>query len=98
MGSMMYAWSVGMDWLLHREASTTPRMIERSAPALPVIFPYWRKLLVNPLLAMPPFRYHFYEVTTDEEVTFILVSRREIVNTREPVEVQQISRYMFLEV
>ena len=54
--------------------------------------------LVNPLLAMPPFRYHFYEVTTDEEVTFILVSRREIVNTREPVEVQQISRYMFLEV
>lgn len=38
--------------------------------------------LVNPLLAMPPFRYHFYEVTTKEEVTFILVSRREIVNTR----------------
>ncbi len=54
--------------------------------------------LVNPLLAMPPFRYHFYEVTTQEEVSFILVSRREIVNTRESVEVQQVSRFMFLEV
>src|SRR5215207_469899 len=46
MGSMMYVWSAGMDRLLHREASTTPQMIERSAPALQVIFPYWRKLLV----------------------------------------------------
>src|SRR5215207_4669102 len=30
-----------------REASTTPQMIERSAPALQVIFPYWRKLLAE---------------------------------------------------
>ena len=53
--------------------------------------------LVNPLLAMPPFRYHFYEVTANE-VTFILVSRREILNTRETLEVKQVSRFMFLDV
>lgn len=54
--------------------------------------------LVNPLLAMPPFAYHFYEVTTEEEVTFILVSRREIMNTRDPIDVLQVSRFMYLEV
>ena len=54
--------------------------------------------LVNPLLAMWPFKYHFYEVTTNEEVAYILVSRREILNTRDPLEVKQISTYMFLDV
>ncbi len=53
--------------------------------------------LVNPLLTIPPFRYHFYEVTAND-VTFILVSRREILNTRETLEVKQISRFMFLDV
>lgn len=52
--------------------------------------------LVNPLLAIP-FGYHFYEVTNEEQVTYILVSRREIVNTREPVEGRQVSRFMFLD-
>ncbi len=54
--------------------------------------------LVNPLLALPPFRYHFYEISTEEEVTYILVSRREILNTTESLEVKQISRFMFLDV
>jgi hypothetical protein len=54
--------------------------------------------LVNPLLAMWPFKYHFYEVATDEEVTYILVSRREIQDTRASLEVRQISTYMFLDV
>lgn len=54
--------------------------------------------LVNPLLATWPFKYHFYEVTTKEEVTYILVSRREIVNTKDQLEVKQISTYMFLDV
>jgi hypothetical protein len=35
--------------------------------------------LINPLLTLPPFRYHFYEVTTKEEVTYVLVSKREIL-------------------
>lgn len=54
--------------------------------------------LVNPLLATWPFQYHFYEVTTKEEVVYILVSRREILNTRDTLEVKQISKYMFLDV
>ncbi len=54
--------------------------------------------LVNPLLAMWPFKYHFYEITTEEEVAYILVSRREILDTRNPLEVKQISTYMFLDV
>ena len=54
--------------------------------------------LVNPLLSMWPFKYHFYEITTEEEVTYILVSRREILDTRDPLEVKQISTYMFLDV
>lgn len=54
--------------------------------------------LVNPLLATWPFKYHFYEVATKEEVTYILVSRREIVNTKDQLEVKQISTYMFLDV
>src|SRR5215211_2796490 len=52
--------------------------------------------LVNPLLAIP-FKYHFYEVTNEEQVTYILVSRREIVNTREPIEGRQVSGFMFLD-
>ena len=33
----------------YREASTTPRMIERSVPVLQAVSPYWRKLLGEPL-------------------------------------------------
>lgn len=51
----------------------------------------------NPLLVML-FRYHFYEVTTeDPEFTYVLVSKREIKNTEAPVESVQISHYMFLD-
>lgn len=53
--------------------------------------------LVNPLLALPPFRYHFYEITANREVTYILVSRRDILNTTDTLEVKQISRFMFLD-
>lgn len=54
--------------------------------------------LVNPLLAMWPFKYHFYEITTSKEIVYILVSQREILNTKDIKEVKQISRYMFLDV
>ena len=54
--------------------------------------------LVNPLLSMWPFKYHFYEITTEEGIVYTLVSRREILNTRDQLEVKQISEYMFLDV
>ncbi len=52
--------------------------------------------LVNPLLRL--FGYRFYEVTTKDQVTYILVSRRRIVNTDEPIDVRVGSNFMFLRV
>ena len=52
--------------------------------------------LVNPLLRL--FGYRFYEVTTEDQITYILVSNREIVNTDEPIDVRVGSNFMFLRV
>ncbi len=42
--------------------------------------------LVNPLLRL--FGYRFYEVTTEDQITYTLVSRHKIVNTDEPIDVR----------
>lgn len=52
--------------------------------------------LVNPLLRL--FGYRFYEVMDEDNITYKLVSRSEIVNTDEPIDVRTGSRYMFLKV
>lgn len=52
--------------------------------------------LVNPLLRL--FGYRFYEVTTKDQITYILVSRLKIVNTDEPIDVRVGSNFMFLRV
>lgn len=52
--------------------------------------------LVNPLLRL--FGYKFYEVTTEDQITYTLVSRRKIVNTDEPIDVRVGSNFMFLRV
>lgn len=49
----------------------------------------------NPLLGV--FGFHFYEVTTEENVTFILMSKRFIRNCREPIKVACVSEYMLIE-
>lgn len=50
----------------------------------------------NPLLVLL-FGYHFYEVTTEHDFTYVLVSKREIKNTEAPIEGVRISHYMFLD-
>jgi hypothetical protein len=50
---------------------------------------------VNPLLGI--IGYHFYEVTTDDGVIYVVASRREIRNTRRPIKGMRISRFMFLD-
>jgi len=52
--------------------------------------------LVNPLLRL--FGYRFYEVMDEDNITYKLVSRSEIVNTDEPVDVRTGSKFMFLKV
>ncbi len=49
----------------------------------------------NPLLGL--FGYHFYEVTTEGDVTYILITRENLVNTKKIKTVVQISDYMLLE-
>lgn len=51
--------------------------------------------LTNPLLSTVGYR--FYEFTDQEEVSCILISRREILSTRLPVRAQQISGFMFFD-
>lgn len=50
----------------------------------------------NPVLNMF-FRYHFYEVITEREFTYVVVSKRRIVNTRVPIVGKQLSPYMYLD-
>ncbi len=52
--------------------------------------------LVNPLLRL--FGYRFYEVTTEDQITYTLVSRHKIVNTDEPIDVREGSNFMVLKV
>lgn len=49
----------------------------------------------NPLLAF--FGYHFYEVTTAEAITYVLVTRRTMRDTTKVQHVVQLTEYMMLE-
>jgi hypothetical protein len=49
----------------------------------------------NPVLGF--FGYHFYEVTIDGGITYILITRKNITNTKNVKQVVQISEYMILE-
>lgn len=50
----------------------------------------------NPVLGL--FGYHFYEVTIDGEITYVLVTKKNLTNTKKVNQVVQISEYMILEV
>ncbi len=49
----------------------------------------------NPLLGL--FGYHFYEVTIEGDITYILITRKNLVNSKQIKTVVQISDYMLLE-
>ena len=51
---------------------------------------------INPVLQML-FRYKFYEVVTRGDFTYVVVSKRKIVNTRTPIDGRQLSPYMYLD-
>ena len=51
---------------------------------------------VNPLLGV--FGYHFYEVDTESGITFVLVTKKKIVNIKSIRNVVQLTEYMVLEV
>jgi len=50
----------------------------------------------NPVLGL--FGYHFYEVTIDGGITYVLVTKKNLTNTKKINNVVQISEYMILEV
>jgi len=50
----------------------------------------------NPVLGL--YGYHFYEVTIEGGITFVLVTKKNMINTKEVNNVVQISEYMILEV
>lgn len=49
----------------------------------------------NPVLGF--FGYHFYQVTVDGGITYILITRKNITNTKKVETVVQISEYMILD-
>lgn len=50
----------------------------------------------NPVLGI--FGYHFYEVTIEGGITYVLVTKKNLTNTKKVKRVVQISEYMILEV
>lgn len=50
----------------------------------------------NPVMGLV-FKYHFYEVTTEKKFTYLVVSKRKIVNTKGPIHGKELSPYMYLE-
>ena len=50
----------------------------------------------NPVMGLC-FGYHFYEITTAKNFTYVVVSKRKIVNTKGPLRGKELSPYMFLE-
>jgi len=50
---------------------------------------------VNPLLGV--FGYHFYEVDSEDGITFLLVTKRKIVNVRAIRRVVQLTEYLILD-
>lgn len=51
---------------------------------------------INPLLSL--FGYHFYEVTTLDNVTYLLLTKRELRKTTSVKEVVHITEYMVLDI
>lgn len=51
---------------------------------------------VNPLLGV--FGFHFYEIETEDGISFVLVTKRKIVNAKNVGRVVQLTEYMVLEV
>jgi hypothetical protein len=49
----------------------------------------------NPLLGLVG--YHFFEVETDQGITYILITRREIVSVQQVTEVVQLTEYVLLD-
>jgi hypothetical protein len=49
----------------------------------------------NPLLGL--FGYHFFEITTDQEMTFILISRRNIRKAKLNLKTIEVTDYIYLE-
>jgi hypothetical protein len=56
-----------------------------------------RAFIINPVLQIV-FRYKFYEVVSRRDFTYIVASRRELVNTRTPIDGRRLSSYMYLDV
>ncbi|MGB8297716.1 MAG: hypothetical protein WCG85_20035 [Polyangia bacterium] len=50
----------------------------------------------NPVLGF--FGFHFYEATLDGNITYILMSKKNLTNTKKIKQVVQISEYMLLEI
>lgn len=50
----------------------------------------------NPVLGM--LGYHFYEITTIDEIKYVLLTRKSLTNTKAVSEVVEISHYMLLDV
>jgi hypothetical protein len=61
-----------------------------------VVVYYSKAYSFNPIL-MLVFRYHFYEVVTEGEFTYVVVSKRVMINTRTPIKGMQLSPYMVLD-
>lgn len=61
-----------------------------------IVVYYSKAYSFNPVL-MLVFRYHFYEVVTEGDFTYVVVSKRVMVNTRRPVKGMQLSPYMVLD-
>ncbi len=61
-----------------------------------IVVYYSKAYNFNPVL-MLVFRYHFYEVVTEGDFTYVVVSKRVMVNTRRPVKGMQLSPYMVLD-
>lgn len=55
-----------------------------------------RGFIINPVMQII-FKYKFYEVVTEGDFTYVLVSRRELRNTRTPIDGRQLSSYTYLD-
>lgn len=52
---------------------------------------------INPVLSLIG-GYHFYEVTTEEDITFLLMTKNTLRNTKSIKEVVQLTEYMVLDI
>lgn len=55
----------------------------------------WMHLLDYPLLGV--FGYHFFEVTIEGDITYVLITRQNITDCKAVSQVVQLTEYMILE-